>query len=87
MDTTGAELITPQEEIGLISEVPSPFINRMFLTTFPVGIRLTFAEQLGPEHRPSVRSAVFLQYADAMSLRDVLISHLAGIQSVPTEQK
>jgi hypothetical protein len=87
MATTGAENITPQEEVRLISDVPAPFANKIFLTIFPVGVRITFAKQFGPEFVPSVRNAVFLQYADAISLRAGLIGHLAELNPVQTEQK
>lgn len=59
----------------------APIANRSFVTLTPGGIRLTFSEQVSSTSPLHFRAAVFLDYAQAIGLRDLLTRNLAPIET------
>lgn len=56
--------------------VPSYYVNKIYVQTSPVGVRITYAENRGLEFPSIVRTSVFLSPADALALRDLLTDQL-----------
>ncbi|NCQ25356.1 MAG: hypothetical protein GW798_13070 [Roseovarius sp.] len=67
--------ITP-EESAAISSVSALYSNKIYLSSSPQGVRLTFSEIMPDVAVPNARSAVFLAVPDAIALRDLLTEHL-----------
>ena len=65
--------VTPEED-AKIGETPAVFSNKFYLTTVPLGLKITFAERykVGKEHNVDPRCSVFLQHQDALVLHQLL---------------
>ena len=61
-------------------------MNRFFVNVGPV-VRITFAEQAGPDTQPIFRAAVALGHSDAIVLADLLKQLLADIEKQLTEMQ
>ncbi len=57
----------------------APFANRFFINVGPV-VRITFAEQWGPDTAPQFRVAVTMAHADVIELKNALGSLLADVE-------
>ena len=64
---------------------PAIFANKIYLTSAPTGIRVSFGEQYGDKVKPVFRAAVMLAYPDAESLRDLLTRTLERIKTLESE--
>lgn len=72
-------------EMEALSDVPSIFSNKFYITVSAGGVRLTFAEVHVPDMSPRMRVSVTLPHLDAVALRDVLSRMLEQtIKVVPT---
>lgn len=60
---------------------PALHTNKIFMSNFAGGTRLTFMEQMGDQIPPTYRTAVFLSYPDAIELRDLLARQLQEVES------
>lgn len=70
------------EDLRMAFSGPAPLITRAFITKMGGGVRLSFLEE-NPGKVPAIfRAAVFLQYPDALALRDLLIRNLKDIQEM-----
>ena len=82
---------TPQsastEEEARIGETPAIFANKVFVSPFPGGAKITFAEarRTAGEDLASPRAAVFLQHADLAALRR-LLDWTASAAETPPER-
>lgn len=72
------------EEWQTIGSCQAPFANKIYISSNNLGVRLTFAETFPLLTVPVARGAVFIGYADAIALRDLLTTHL---QAVVAEEK
>ena len=59
---------------------PAVRSNKMYLSVTGGGVRLTFMEQHGDAVPPVFRSALFMSFQDASSLRDMLVRQLEGVE-------
>ena len=60
------------EERDLILTGPALFANKVYATSLPTGVRLTFAEHRGGDALPVFRNAVFLAWPDFLELMKLL---------------
>jgi len=65
--------VSPEEDARL-AETPATFANKVYLTSFASGPKITFAEthRIGGKEEVSPRVAVFLQRADLHALHRLL---------------
>jgi len=75
----------PEEELRMSFSGPAVHANKMYVTVMESGVRLTFAETRGLEVPPVFRSAVFLSFSEALSLRDLLSRQLSGFEMAMEE--
>lgn len=73
------EGITP-EEIDAVFSGPAPLANRFVATLHPSGVRIAFAEQIIAGGDSFFRTAVVLNYTDAIELYKVLQNLLKSIE-------
>ena len=68
-----AEQAPPKSvEVEVSLSGPAILSNRFFVIVGPTGVRITFAEQFGPETQPAYRTAVVLAHQDAIELAALL---------------
>ena len=80
MDAIGKPAAATHEEDAKIGETPATFANKLYLTSMPLGVKITFAEtyRVGKVNKVEPRAAVFLQHQDVLALRQLL-------ESMPTK--
>ncbi|MBL9049037.1 MAG: hypothetical protein JNK19_02870 [Tabrizicola sp.] len=74
--------VVTETDTAVINSGPAVFANKMFATTMPQGMRLTFAEVNPGSPTPSFRTAVFLGVHDVAALADLLQRQLALVEQV-----
>ena len=86
MDRQDAPQSASAEEEARIGETEAVFANKVFVSPFPGGAKITFAEahRAAGEEAASPRVAVFLQHADLAALRR-LLDWTAGAGGRPPE--
>lgn len=80
------QTIISEPENVIINSGAAYFSNKMYATMQQAGMRLTFAEINHDPKLPAFRCAIFLQYADAHALRDLLNRQLAQTTLVPNTE-
>lgn len=77
---------SPEEETR-IGEAPAVFANKVYVSSMPGGVRITFAEarRVSGEDLVSARVAVFLQHGDLAVLRR-LLDWTAGTAETPADR-
>ena len=87
MDEQHAPQSASTEEETRIGETPAIFANKVFVSPFPGGAKITFAEarRTTGKDPASPRVAVFLQHADLAALRR-LLDWTAGATEAPPER-
>ncbi len=69
----------PNKELVQAFAGPAAHSNRVFITGGPSGLRIAFMEAFMPLVEPVFRSAVLINYEDALALRDLLTRQLATV--------
>lgn len=59
---------------------PAVLANRFFVTIGPSGVRIAFAEQFGPETKPTFRTAVVISFQDGIELSKLLAKFLEPVE-------
>ena len=72
--------LTP-EEIDAVFSGPAPLANRFVATLHPSGVRMAFAEQIVTGGNSFFRTAVVLNYSDAIDLYKVLQTLLQNVEA------
>lgn len=71
-----------ESETLAIASVPSIYVNKIYVTTSPNGIRIAFGDEMSDSVSSFVRSSVYMSVSDAMALRDLLVTFLADYRAV-----
>jgi hypothetical protein len=61
---------------------PALFSNKMYATSTLTGLRITFCEAHPALSRPAFRTAVYMDYGQAIALRDLLNHQLKDLEIV-----
>ena len=74
MAKVGETSAATHEEDIQIGETPATFVNKLYITTMPLGVKITFGEShpVGGTQKSHPRVAVFLQHQDVVALRRLL---------------
>jgi hypothetical protein len=76
------------EEMRAAFGGPAVHANRFFLSTLAGGLRLSFTEQHGARVAPQFRTAVIIDFAAGIALRNLLNRHLKEFEEfLEQEQK
>lgn len=70
----------PNKELVQAFVGPAAHSSRFFITGGPSGLRIAFMEAFLPMVEPVFRSAVLINYEDALALRDLLTRQLAVVE-------
>ena len=73
------QAVSPKED-ARIAETPATFANKVYLTSFAGGAKITFAEnhRIGGKEEVSPRVVLFLQHADLHALHRLLAATVDG---------
>lgn len=74
-----------ESEWAVAFDGPAVAVTRSFYTAAPGGIRLAFVEQIGDIKQ--FRAAVFLNFDDAIALKNLLVRNLTDIEVELTKIK
>jgi len=61
-----------EDELNIAVSGPAIFSNRFYVISSPPGVRISFADQNGPQKITHFRTAVHISLSDAMTLSNVL---------------
>ncbi len=70
-----------EQELEVAFSGPATAANRVYVTIGPLGVRIAFSEQRGPDKTAHFRTAVILSIQDGILLRDVLSKTLKGAEA------
>jgi len=70
----------PHKELVQAFVGPAAHSNRFYITGGPAGLRIAFMETFMPLVEPVFRSAVLINYKDALALRDLLTRQLTAVE-------
>ena len=78
-----------EAEMAIVDQQPAIFANKIYVTMLPAGARIVFCEHLvrKPDDLPHPRTAVFLQYADLLTLHDLLARQIGMLNEVPLSER
>jgi len=82
--TAGLKPVSP-EETEVSFHGPAFMANRFFIHVGPSAVRISFAEQSGPDAKPFFRTAVAMPFQDAIQLVKVLGTLMAPIEAEITK--
>ncbi len=71
-----------ESEMVAIASVASIYVNKIYVTTSPNGIRISFGDEVLQSAVPFMRSSVYMSISDAMALRDLLVTFLSNYRAV-----
>ena len=60
------------EEVEILMSGPAVFVNKIYLSSGPTGVRIAFAENRGSDTKSSFRSAIFVPWPDFLSFMEAL---------------
>jgi hypothetical protein len=69
-----------EDELQIAFSGPAIASNKVYVTLSPGGIRIAFTEQRTSAAQPSFRSAVMMNFQDAIALRNLLSQILANVE-------